>query len=325
MQSILSNINIQQLINFITVVEQNGFQSASNYLHMTQSAVSKSIGHLEKTLGFPLFQKETKGSRTFRDSRLTEEGAYLYQYWAPALNEIENAYTYLVTQKEKEKRSVNIAYSSATNPDCFLWPLLNTIAEDDPTFDFYVESCYRSDLLQRLQDGTYDIIFLPDIEYASINHTTMDCCYAAIDNAQILVSDTNPLFTEKTLTLSRIQHESFFIFNDGHSDAPVQAIMDFFDRNNIHPEIIPMQKDSFNIRNAYHKQKALAIIDSYFMLQEDSHLKRIPLEGFYNGTLCVWRRNIHKKNYINFFTSYFPDFSDFTSDKSPIVPIGDNQ
>lgn len=58
MHSILSDINIQQIINFVTVVELHGFQAASDHLHMTQSAVSKSIGRLEETLGFPLFVKE---------------------------------------------------------------------------------------------------------------------------------------------------------------------------------------------------------------------------------------------------------------------------
>ena len=60
MLSILLDINIQQLINFVTIVELHGFQAASDHLHMTQSAVSKSIGRLEETLGFLCLLKRIK-------------------------------------------------------------------------------------------------------------------------------------------------------------------------------------------------------------------------------------------------------------------------
>ena len=77
MESILSVINIQQIVNFVTVVEQNGFRAASDFLHMEQSSVSKSIWRLEESLGFPLFTKVHKGSRTFREAKLTEQGEFL--------------------------------------------------------------------------------------------------------------------------------------------------------------------------------------------------------------------------------------------------------
>ncbi|MCI6018671.1 MAG: LysR family transcriptional regulator [Clostridiales bacterium] len=319
MQSILSDINIQQIINFVTIVELHGFQAASDHLHMTQSAVSKSIGRLEETLGFPLFVKEHKGSRVFRDSMLTEQGQYLYKYWAPALNEIENAYRHIITVSENANRTINIAYASASNPDTYLWPLLEKIQEDHKDFCYNLESAYRSELIRGLLDESYDIIFVPDIEYYSINHTTMNYRYLAIDNVQVIVPRNSHLFDRDSLTIEDIRNEHFLIFEDGRSESPKLTFQRFCKSVDMNPPTTPLQKDGFNIANAYRTSSGLAFIDSYFRLEDTKNFKTIPLEGYYNGVLCVWRKNIHKKKLINQFLKYFPDLSDKTEGKKPLL------
>ncbi len=56
---------------FVTVVESGNFASAAAILHVTRSAVGKTIARLEARLGVALFQ------RTTRRQLLTEEGAIL--------------------------------------------------------------------------------------------------------------------------------------------------------------------------------------------------------------------------------------------------------
>lgn len=319
MQSILSDINIQQLINFVTIVELHGFQAASDHLHMTQSAVSKSIGRLEESLGFPLFVKEHKGSRVFRDAVLTEQGQYLYKYWAPALNEIENAYSHVIAAADHSARTVNIAYTTALNPDIFFWPLLDKIQAENGDFHFNVESAYRSDLIRGLSDKSYDIIFVPDIEYYSINHTTMDHQYIAVDNVQIIVPHDSLLFERESLTIDDIRNEHFLIFDDGRSESPRLTYQRFFKSVDMNPPITSLPKDGFNIANAYRTSSGLALVDKYFRLEDTKNLKKIPLEGYYNGVMCVWRKNIHKKKFIDQFLKYFPDLSDRMEGKKPLL------
>ena len=76
----LAGISIQQIIVFLCVAEYEGFAKASDYLHMTQSAVSKSVAKMEKELGIELFQRTTRedtsdGSRSDSVSRLERTGA----------------------------------------------------------------------------------------------------------------------------------------------------------------------------------------------------------------------------------------------------------
>lgn len=58
---------------FIEVVEEGSFSAAAKKLFMTQSAVSQQINHLEKELGYQLFDR--KGYRP----KLTEAGELYYQ------------------------------------------------------------------------------------------------------------------------------------------------------------------------------------------------------------------------------------------------------
>ncbi len=52
----LAGISIQQIIVFLCVAEYEGFAKASDYLHMTQSAVSKSLQRWKRNLELSCFR-----------------------------------------------------------------------------------------------------------------------------------------------------------------------------------------------------------------------------------------------------------------------------
>lgn len=58
--SSLAPVTFQQILIFLQVVESHGFAKASASLHMTQSAVSKSIAKLERDLEITLFTRTTR-------------------------------------------------------------------------------------------------------------------------------------------------------------------------------------------------------------------------------------------------------------------------
>ena len=69
----------------VTVVESGNFASAATILHVTRSAVGKTIARLEARLGVALFQ------RTTRRQLLTEEGEQFYHQCREALGRIREA------------------------------------------------------------------------------------------------------------------------------------------------------------------------------------------------------------------------------------------
>ncbi len=318
MSSILSEINIQQLINFITIVEKQGFLAAGEELHMTQSAISKSIGRLEETLGFPLFEVDVKGSRSFRSSELTEAGRYLYKYWAPALNNIESAYKHLLIS-ENSRKKLNIAYTYTTDANAYFWPIINRLQSENSNFMVNIESSYRADLIPALLEDKYDMVFVPDMEYYAIDRNILDCCYAAVDTARVFLHRSDPLASKESLTLQDIENHPFLILVDVKTNSNQKVVTQFFHRNNITPPTALTRTDAFNVENSIRNTAAGIILDKYFRLNDPEHFCLLPLEGFYNGVLCLWKKDSPKLTHIQKVLQYIPDQ---TKNKKgiPVIP-----
>ena len=68
------NINLELFKVFYIVASQNSITKASKILYISQPAVSKLIGNLEKAIGITLFYRTSKGVA------LTPNGHALYNY-----------------------------------------------------------------------------------------------------------------------------------------------------------------------------------------------------------------------------------------------------
>ncbi len=316
--SILSEINIQQLINFVSIVEHQGFLAAGEALHMTQSAISKSIGRLEETLGFELFQVDIKGSRTFRTAELTEAGRYLYKFWAPALNNIESAYKHLLIS-ENSRKKLNIAYTYTTDANTYFWPIINRLQAENSNFMVNIESAYRTDLIPSLMEDKYDLVFVPDIEYYEIDRSLLDCCYAAVGTTQVCIHRTDPLASREYLTLQDIENHPFLILVDAKSNSNQKVVTQFFHRNNITPPTALTRTDAFNVENSILNTSAGVIIDEFFRVSNPNQFCRIPLRGFYNGILCVWKKNSPKLMYIQKVLESISDQTENRKGKQPVI------
>lgn len=79
------NTDLSGIPVFVAVVECGNFAKAAERLHVTRSAVGKTVARLEARLGAALFQ------RTTRSQTLTEEGELFYLQCRQALDSIREA------------------------------------------------------------------------------------------------------------------------------------------------------------------------------------------------------------------------------------------
>ncbi|HEQ1859015.1 TPA: LysR family transcriptional regulator [Providencia alcalifaciens] len=98
----MNKLDLNCLPIFIAVVESGNFTAASERLHVTRSAVSKSISRLENSLGVALFQ------RTTRQQTLTDDGVVLYEYASKALSSLQEASNFLESGKRHVEGKVCI-------------------------------------------------------------------------------------------------------------------------------------------------------------------------------------------------------------------------
>ena len=110
---------------FVTVVESGNFASAATILHVTRSAVGKTIARLEARLGVALFQ------RTTRRQLLTEEGEQFYHQCREALGRIREAEEALQRGKGEVQGRLRISLPVLFGQRCVA-PLLFRLSQRYP-------------------------------------------------------------------------------------------------------------------------------------------------------------------------------------------------
>lgn len=300
---LLSNINIQQIIIFLAVADHKGFAKAALQLHMTQSAISKSIAKLELELNLKLFIRTTK------TVTLTNTGQFLYKRWKVELYQMQSTYKEALAIHMYDEKIINICISNTTHTDKYFWPVIELFQQNHSDIKLNIESDYLTTLYNKLIDGIYDIIFVPDFNHYSFDDKIVNWKWVAINNIQIIVPEKNPLSQKTLLTTDDINNESFIIVDDDEISSNYSKFFySFFKEINVHPKISKSYKNAYSVQTAYKTIQDLMLTDDYFYLDQYNNLKKIPLQGYYTGMICVWNKKIrtsHIQELIDFFPSYY--------------------
>lgn len=143
---------------FVTVVESGNFASAAAILHVTRSAVGKTIARLEARLGVALFQ------RTTRRQLLTEEGEQFYLQCREALERIREAEETLQRGKDEVQGRLRVSLPVLFGQRCVA-PLLFRLSQRYPLLKLELHYSDRQvnlleegfDLAVRIEPGQYRV------------------------------------------------------------------------------------------------------------------------------------------------------------------------
>src|SRR5262245_16461329 len=107
---------------FVTTVEAGGFAAAAAKLHLSRSAVGKSISRLEARLGVRLFH------RTTRVVKLTQDGSVFYEHCQNALTTLRAAENALETGRIEPTGKVRVSVPAIFGRHCVAPVLYETAA-----------------------------------------------------------------------------------------------------------------------------------------------------------------------------------------------------
>jgi DNA-binding transcriptional LysR family regulator len=141
---------------FVTAVEAGSFSLAAARLHLSRSAVGKTISQLEQRLGVRLFQ------RTTRSLTLTDDGALFYEHCLRALEEIQTATALLDNGKWTVRGRLRVSMPMLYGRMCIA-PLLTEFASQHP--DLRMELLFSDRVSDLIEDGLDLVIrngILPD-------------------------------------------------------------------------------------------------------------------------------------------------------------------
>mgnify|MGYP002757907258 CR=1 FL=1 len=110
---------------FVATADAGSFTAAAERLHLTSSAVGKTIARLEARLGARLFERST------RRLRLTEAGEGFYRTCVRVLGELADAESVLVSHADAPVGRLRVD-APATFGRLKVWPLLLQLADTFP-------------------------------------------------------------------------------------------------------------------------------------------------------------------------------------------------
>ncbi|WP_319529566.1 LysR family transcriptional regulator [uncultured Cohaesibacter sp.] len=139
---------LKELPTFLTVVEAGSFSAAANRLHLTRSAVAKSVARLETHLDIQLF------NRTTRQLLLTDEGARYYEDCSHLIRDLRDAGAQLHEGRTEPIGRVRISAPVLFGRRCVA-PVLRDLLRRHPKLDIDAE--FSDSLVDVLSDG-YDLV-----------------------------------------------------------------------------------------------------------------------------------------------------------------------
>ena len=129
---------------FVASVEAGSFAQAAVRLHLSRSAVGKSIARLEERLGVRLIH------RTTRSQRLTDNGALFYERCLRALEEIRGAESQLETGKHQVNGRLRVAVPVLFGRQCIA-PLLIELAQEHHGLE--LEMSFSDRIVDLVEEG----------------------------------------------------------------------------------------------------------------------------------------------------------------------------
>ena len=195
-------MEITQLTYFKTVAKYESFTKAAMELHITQSALSRSIAQLENEIGILLFERKKGGKIT-----LNSDGRFFLQHVIQVLNTLENTVSAVKEMAGLERGVVNVALTEAV----YITHILHRFILDFPDVRLNCRLQSEAQIKASLDDGTLNFavsdhpIYGQDLEWSSLYR----------DQLSVMLPPGHPLCGRKCISAAELSNDRFIISNLG--------------------------------------------------------------------------------------------------------------
>jgi molybdate transport repressor ModE-like protein len=220
----LGTLTFRRLAHFVAVAEVGSISAAAQRLHMSPSAVSGSIGELERALGAELLRRR-RGSGVV----LTPTGTSVLAHARSLLGEAEEL-GYIARGDGAELRGPLVVGCFVTLAPTMLPGLLAEFEALHPkvAVDFVEGS--QDTLQEKLMTGELDVAVLYDLDLTAPLCTVV----LAEPRAYALFGEHHPLAARPRVTMAELAREPLILYD---TTPAMSYEMSLFERHGLRPEI----------------------------------------------------------------------------------------
>lgn len=285
-------MDMEALSSFISIVEEGGMTKAASVLHISQSAMSSSIGKLEKELGAALFDRGGKGLQ------LTMEGEF-FLTWAKRL----------VSAIDEGKRSVQEAITKkgivkigtfAENDGIYY--LVSAFCKKYPQITVYLYD--RKSIWADFLSSDLDFFVLPKNECRGLPSVNV----ARRKNLYVLMGSGHRLAKRALIQLKDLQEERF-VFT-ASADGKMDSMYTYCVEHGFEPRVSFLCEEVESLLDIILQTGAVTLVYNTFrqFRQRMDGLSAVPLDGSSRENteiVLAWRDG----NDTNPLADIFKDFA----------------
>lgn len=267
--------SLKQLEAFVAAVEYSSFTRAAEMLYLTQSTISTHIQGLERTLGFPLFQRDTR-----RKITLTEPGQQVYLAARDILSRCRS-----LQDAPAPPSAAPLRIGASTVPaQCLLPDLMSAFLRQQPDCRFLLKRGDSLGVHRMLQSGEIQVGFVGGkLEDSAFRYEPLQ------KDRLVLVTAPTPKFQDQPPNGAEelLLREPFIAREE--ASGTWQATAQWLHHQGIHPsqlQILARMENPEAIRRAVTQGMGVSILSS-LMVAEDVAQGRLLC--FELGEHGVWR------------------------------------
>lgn len=204
-------MDIQQLRYFCVLATTGNFTRASAELHLTQSALSKSISAMETELGFPLLLRTKKGAM------LTECGKEFFRFSRSVLDAYERSCQRMQEISDNSRNAVNLV---VTLPEIFV-QVLEGFHRQHPDIQVRLPASDSISAGEMLAIGQLDFV----VNTVPMEDRRIEWLPLMRDEYLLMVPEPMPYETGQFVDLAEFQQEPFVM---PQSSSENRQEMEFF-------------------------------------------------------------------------------------------------
>lgn len=277
-------MNLSQLRYFRKLASIQHFTKAAEALSITQPALSNSIKQLEEELGISLFEHQG------RTVRLTKWGAEFNGFIGQGLDIIDKGIAIAQEHADHLSGTIDIGTIYTVQSD-YLPDLLHEYRERyGRLVDIKLYHGLTRDLLDRLEDGAYDVCFAARME----GRPNLAYVPVVMQSLVVIVNEAHPLASRDKIALEELSEFDVVTYRDDNTiGREVRALI-----KNHDIDIVQSCDDEISLGSTMaSREDCVGLALDTLGLAPFPQIKKIQIEGLERGFHLVYmayRRAGHK-------------------------------
>lgn len=225
------NISLQQIRYFLTAADFQNVSQAAEYLHTSQSTVSKGISLLEKNLGISLFRREKK------KLYLTEAGQRIRKKWKDGLDYIYQGIDEARLFSGGNATTVYVGVLDTHNPNLMVLPATTFFQKRYPKYETVVDNARGCDMSRNLFHRNLDVIFRIQYDVSEWQKDVVIQENVAQSPLVACMNKSNPLAYKKNISWRELRSCRFIVGTSSRMPYYLPMIERYCGREGFAPEI----------------------------------------------------------------------------------------